>query len=285
MSAIPLAAMTLPYSRYEFARALSGIAQAGYRYVAFGLPHAGKPVPADDGPDEAQALAAALERHGLQAVMLVGTAAFEPGQPLERARQRLELARALGAREVLSLGVWGYRKFPDEPLAADELAARSAAFVAHFRQIARLAEEIGVVVTLKPHTGNTATGAVLAETLAAIGSPLVKASYDPGNVRFYEGIEPDEDVGHIAAQTHSLVAKDHRGPRAHADFPIPGEGAVNFPRILAQLRAHGFCGPVVVERIDGQDRDPLPPEEIDRRLARARRNLVQVLEGAGFAVA
>jgi sugar phosphate isomerase/epimerase len=143
------------------------------------------------------------------------------------------------------------------------------------------------VVTIKPHTGNTATAAVIADTLRTIGSPHILGSYDPGNVRFYEGIEPSEDLPAIAAQTVSLVAKDHRGKRAEVDFPIPGEGDVDFASIFATLRSANFTGPVVVERLDGANGEfsaNSPIEVLDERVKAARINLERLLVQAGFSV-
>jgi len=280
---IKLACMTWPYTEYAFERALQGIAAAGFRYVAFGLPHEGKEVPERADEAEAAALVRQLDRYGLQATMLVGTPWLAPGQPIERAARLFAFAKMVGAAEVISLGTWGYREFPDEPLAADERAAADEAFAEQLRLVAAEAECASVTVTLKPHTGNTATADILKRTLAAIGSPAVKASYDPGNVRYYEGIDPVYDVSAIAEQTVSLIAKDHRGPRGNGDFPIPGQGDVDFAAILRKLHAVEFAGQVVVERIDGTD-NSLRADEIDRRIAEARSGLAKLLAEAGFAV-
>ncbi|MFD0960784.1 sugar phosphate isomerase/epimerase family protein [Paenibacillus chungangensis] len=279
---IKLACMTWPYTNCSFERALQGIAAAGYRYVAFGLPHEGKQVPESADEAEAATIVQLLDRYGLTASMLIGTSWIAPGQPVEHAARLFAFARRVGAEEIISLGTWGYRRFPDEPLDADEQAAADDAFTTQLRLVSAEAERAGVTVTLKPHTGNTATAAILRETLAAIGSPAVKASYDPGNVRYYEGVDPAADLASIAEQTVSLIAKDHRGARAHADFPIPGKGEVDFDAIFRTLHATGFAGQVVVERIDGTD-SSLDADEIDRRLAEARTELIKLLSSTGIA--
>lgn len=279
---IQLACMTWPYTAFSFERALQGIAGAGYRYVAFGLPHEGKQVPETCDDAEAEAIVRQLDRFGLKAVMLVGTPWLAPGQPIERAARLFAFARKVGATEVISLGTWSYRRFPDEPLDERQRADDDEAFLAQFRLVAVEAERAGVTVTIKPHAGNTATAAILKRTLAAIGSSAVKASYDPGNVRFYEGIDPATDFAAIAEQTVSLIAKDHRGGRANADFPVPGKGDVDFAAIMHTMRATAFAGPVVVERVDGTDGHTLTADEIDRRIAEARTGLAKLLAAAGL---
>ncbi|MNI54079.1 hypothetical protein D3C73_1089560 [compost metagenome] len=65
------------------------------------------------------------------------------------------------------------------------------------------------------------------------------------------------------------------------DFPVPGEGDVNFSSMFATLKAAGFTGSVVVERLD--DRSELTSIEVlDQKVARARVNLQRLLVSAGF---
>ncbi|MFC3769998.1 sugar phosphate isomerase/epimerase family protein [Paenibacillus sp. GCM10012303] len=282
---VKLACMSWIYNKHSFERALESISRAGYRYVSFGLPHEGKPAFDDGLEGEAERIAALLNKYGLEPVSLVSTDVLHPNQPIERAIQRLEFARALGVEELLSLGTTSYKRFPDEPRSDEEMAPINEAFADKYRRVGEEAGKRGLVVTIKPHTGNTATAEVIADTLRTIGSPHVKASYDPGNVRFYEGIEPADDFPAIAAQTISVVAKDHRGARAALDFPIPGEGEANFPAIFATMRETGFTGPVIVERLDGLNGEfgaDIPLEQLDRRITEARVNLERMLREAGY---
>ncbi|PYI54369.1 sugar phosphate isomerase/epimerase family protein [Paenibacillus flagellatus] len=284
---VKLACMTWIYTKHPFELALERIAGAGYRYVSFGLPHEGKPAFDDAGEGEAERIAGLLDRHGLKPVSLVSTDVFHPNAPIERVIRRLDFAKAIGAEELLSLGTTSYRRFPSEPIPADEMKPLNDAFAAKYRAIGEEAGKRGLVVSIKPHTGNTATARVIADTLEAIGSPHVLASYDPGNVRYYEGVDPSGDLPAIAAKTVSLVAKDHRGARANDDFPIPGEGDVDFASIFATLHAAGFAGPVIVERLDGAHGEfgaGVAVGALDERIAAARVRLERLLAAAGYAV-
>lgn len=276
-----LACMTLPYAKYPLERALQGIAEAGYRYVAFGLPHAGAESPDEDDLNSAQKIGSLLESFGLTPIMLVSTNQIAPGQPLDRARRRFEFAKELGIPELLSLGTLSFRNFPHDPYSDEEQQARNQRFIEKFQLLAELAHEYETFITIKPHTGNTATARELSQTLAKIGSPWIRGSYDPGNVHFYEEIDPAEDLPLIVSHTQSFVAKDHRGARAHRDFPIPGEGDLNFAAMFRTLNVAAFNGPVVVERVDCADTYILEPEEIDHRISRARSNLVKIMMDAG----
>jgi sugar phosphate isomerase/epimerase len=71
------------------------------------------------------------------------------------------------------------------------------------------------------------------------------------------------------------------------DFPIPGEGDVDFASIFTTLRSANFTGPVVVERLDGANGEfnaNSPIEVLDERVKAARINLERLLVQAGFSV-
>jgi sugar phosphate isomerase/epimerase len=276
-----LVCLTLPYAKFPLERAVSGIAEAGYRYVGLGWYHQGEDVlGADpDGPSLRRCMDLCQDA-GLAPVVTSGTGTGPPNRA-EKLKRRIDIAAALGAEVIQMGGVGGYRRFPQEPLEASEFDEAHGAFVADMEQVGPHAEDRGIVVALKPHTGNTATARHLADLLPQIGSPAVQACYDPGNVRFYEGISPEDDFPLIADRTYEIVAKDHRGPRAEADFPIPGGGDVDFARIFATARQAGFDGPVIVERVDGTG-GPYSPEEIDARVREARQNLERLIPAAGL---
>ncbi|MBP1994924.1 sugar phosphate isomerase/epimerase family protein [Paenibacillus eucommiae] len=267
-----------------FERALEGISRAGYRNIAFGLPHVGMEVPSGNDTTSLIQLQRLFDRYGVEPIMLIGTNQLAPGMPLEEARHRLETAKTLGVKEVVSLGACGYHKFPDLAKPVEELESEHKRFVDKYREIGFIAESLGITVSLKPHTGNTATARHLLQTLEEIGSSSIKASYDPGNVHYYEGIRSELDFPIIAAQTISLIAKDHRGSRANHNFPIPGEGDVDFPALFRTWHRSGMSGSVVVERVDGDTTSPFDPEQIDERIAKARINLQRLLKETGLEV-
>ena len=72
-------------------------------------------------------------------------------------------------------------------------------------------------------------------------------NYDPGNVRYYTGAVPEEDIEFALPRLGHFHLKDQRGGKGVADFPPLGEGEVDIPRILRRLRETGFSGPVCME--------------------------------------
>src|SRR5262249_30890723 len=79
-----IACMTLPYSAYPLERALSGLKEAGYRFVAWGTNHkedGGKPMPAlagDAPPEKAKELGKRCRDMGMEPVMMFGPAPEDP---------------------------------------------------------------------------------------------------------------------------------------------------------------------------------------------------------------
>jgi sugar phosphate isomerase/epimerase len=86
----------------------------------------------------------------------------------------------------------------------------------------------------------------------------------------------------MAKSTFSIIAKDHKGERANADFPIPGNGDVDFVQIFKDWKAAGGDGTVVIERIDGPGEPN--PTVIDERVAASYKSVHGLMQQAGLSV-
>lgn len=280
---VKLVCLTLPYSNYPLERGIEGVARAGYSYVGLGWSHEGEDTLGFD-PDSplVHRTKALCEQAGLTPVV-VGLGSTPARDNARYLMRRIDVCRTLGAKTIQMAGVGGYRRFPDEPLAPEVFRAAHEAYVADMKEAGTYAQERDIILAPKPHTGNTATAKHLARLLPEIDRLSVRACYDPGNVHYYEGISPEDDFPHIADQTCKLIAKDHIGPKAENNFPIPGEGDVDFERIFATAFESGFNGPVVIERVNGTGGD-FTAEEIDIRIRHARENVIDLLNSAGFSL-
>ena len=135
----------------------------------------------------------------------------------------------------------------------------------------------GVTITLKPHTGITATAAACLKVVKSIVSDRFKICWDAGNVSFYEGINPDPDLPDLAPCVKAVCIKDHLGGRAEANFPMPGSGQIDHELMFRTLFAGGFSGPLALERVDGKG-GPVTAEIVDERIAAAYNFLSPLLE-------
>ena len=191
---IELGAHTLPYRAHPFDRALEGIAARGFGYVGIWNDHGGSPVvPPDAGPAQIDAVRRRIESHGLIPRMAFGFGNRQESRDAQL-RRSIEVASALGIQYVISSGPGPYVKAFTQRK-RDMLFRRECdEYIATLRALAPVAERAGVVITPKPHMGITGTGADLADLVELIDHPSVRICYDAGNIAFYEGLKPEDDV-------------------------------------------------------------------------------------------
>lgn len=266
--AISIGAHTLPYRPVSLQRALEGIASAGFTSLGLWRDHEGRPLlPSPPTPGAIAELRKTIDSAGLTPVALF--AGSDSMRDRHALLDDLRVCSGLGIGLLQAAGPWPLdkdRKRKPEMQWYGEVEH----FLSHLHLAAREAEQAGVTVVLKPHGGVTGTGRDLVSLLHRVDSPWVRACWDAGNVRFYEGLDSEDDLEQsgVAPLVKSVCIKDHLGPAGDPRFPIPGEGDVDHPRMLRTLVAAGFDGPLLVERVDQPDL-----ETTDAALARACRYL------------
>lgn len=268
-----VACMTLVYSNFPLQRALTGLRDAGYRYVAWGTTHNedGKRVPvlaADAPPERARDLAARCRDLGLEPVMMFSGIYPEAKNGLEVLSQRLRQAAAAKLPQVLT---FGHTRGGNEKL-----------WVERFRKLAPLARDLGVLLVVKQHGGETGTGAACARITRQVNHEHIKVNYDAGNVMDYLAgkVNPLTDLETCRDEVHSFCIKDHRFfPPPHRDCG-PGFGEVDHYRLLDQVAFTGRTIPLCCENIFPH-RVPRPTEAagVDALARRAREYLELVIQG------
>ncbi|MBI1917744.1 MAG: sugar phosphate isomerase/epimerase [Planctomycetes bacterium] len=269
-----IACMTLPYSQFPLERALTGLKEAGYRYVAWGTSHREEGgtkavMPAEAAPEKARDLGKRCRDLSLEPVMMFSNIYPEAKNALEVFRSRLKQASAAGMGQVLTFGHTrgGNRKV----------------WVERFKELAPMARDHNVMIVVKQHGGETGTGAVCAEIIREVDHPNIKVNYDAGNVMDYLRVPPDKvlaDFRTCAAEVRSFCIKDHRDfPPPHGDCG-PGLGEIDHYRLLAPVAFTGLTIPLCCENIFAP-RVPRPtkPEGVDALARRAREFLELVLQG------
>ncbi len=266
-----LACMTLPYSAFSLERALSGIKASGYDYVAWGTTHrdssgGNKPVMAVDAhPSEAAKLAARCRGMGLEPVMMFSTVNLEAANALDAHRRRLDQAAAAKIPFLLTFG----KTTPGE----------YETFVRNLKEMAPHAREAGVMVVIKQHGGNTATGAHCARIVREVAHESVKICYDAGNVLDYESNDPIQDIQTCLSDIRAFNIKDHRDYPRDQDCG-PGFGEIDHYKLLAPVMRTGLTIPLTFENIF-EPLVPRPdvPEAVDALARRAREYVDTVLRG------
>jgi L-ribulose-5-phosphate 3-epimerase len=242
----------LPYTLEE---ALRGLAEAGFANVEIGavkgfLEHLDPDAPDVDGCRRL------LAEHGLTCVSMSGHA------PLHQEIGRRRLTNVLHAGR--ELGIQVLNTFTGDAESPEEVEA----FKANVREIADEAQAAGIRLCIETDSNLLPTAEIGRRILEEIGHEWVQFNYDPGNVRYYTGAVPEQDIEFALDRLGHVHLKDQRGGKDAKDFPPLGEGEVDIPHILRRLADTGFSGPVSME-IEFTDYQWPPWEEC---VAAARRS-------------
>jgi sugar phosphate isomerase/epimerase len=266
-----LACMTLPYSPFPFERALRGIRSAGYRYVAWGTTHpdsSGRRVPLIDWkapPSRAREIARQCTDEGLPPLMMFTMVNLEATEAPEAHARRIDQAAEAGIPFVLTFG-------QTKPGMYENV-------IRTLKHAGPLARKAGVLVVIKQHGGNTATGALCSKILAEAGDEGVKTCYDAGNVLDYENNDPIADIRACWRDVRAFCIKDHRNWPKDQDCG-PGFGEIDHYRLLEPVMRTGLKMPLACENIF----EPLVPrpataEGVDALARRAREYVETVIAG------
>ena len=261
--------MTLAYAQFPVERGLSGIASAGYRYVAFGPRHQNTDTIAEDAPASvARDLARRARDLGIEPVMMFGVHYIEEPTAVEVYRRRIEQAAAAKIPYVLAFG---------DPRDTPE---NYGVWVRHLREIGPMARAAGVTVAIKQHGGNTATGRQCSRIVREVGDEGIRMFYDAGNTFWYAGVDPIPDIASCAQYVHGFAIKDFRAYPVRATCGA-GYGTIDHYQLLAPVMRTGRKIVLACENIsEPYIRKPgLPAEKIDQLARHAREFLETVIAG------
>ncbi len=266
-----VACMTLPYSAFPLQRALEGIKAAGYSFVAWGTSHkeeGGKSAPvmaADAAPAKAKELGKRCRDLGLEPLMMFSGIYPEAKDGLEVLTRRLEQASAAGVPQVLT---FGHTK-----------GGNRALWVERFRALGPRARDLGVLLVVKQHGGETGTGEACAAIVREVADEGVKVNFDAGNVMDYLNVDPIPDLAKCADTVRSFCIKDHRNFPKDEDCG-PGFGEIDHYKLLHAVASTGLPMPLCCENISAPllPRPPAP-EGVDALARRAREFLETVIAG------
>ncbi len=267
-----LACMTLPYSQFPLARALKGIKAAGYRHVAWGTSHretpGGKriPVMAPNAPTaRAKELGNRCRDLGLSPLMMFSTIYPEHKDGLKVLAHRLKQAAAARIPQVLT---FGHTK-----------GGKRAVWIERFKMLGPIARDLGVLLVVKQHGGETGTGEACAKIVREVNDAGIRVNYDAGNVMDYLNVNPIPDIRKCADVVHSFCMKDHRNWPEDRDCG-PGWGEIDHYRLLHPVAWTGRKIPLCCENIyEPLVPRPDKPEGIDALAWRVREYLETVIAG------
>lgn len=218
---------------------------------------------------------------------------------LERARDLARFERCIGAAAMLDcpyIRVYGGRYLPGDEQ-RDEKWAR---LVGSLQVLGPLARRSGVTLCVENHFNTmTVTAAETAALMRDVDAPGVGILYDQVNLAFthnepFEVAIPLQRPWIRYVHVKDLVFIDPDSPFNAADVArvvpeertvqsrVVGEGVMDWPAILADLRAGGYDGYLSMEyEYRWHPQDLPPPEEGFRRGAEYLRGVLATLAPAG----
>ena len=283
----PIGCSTNCYHGFDLETALRGIADAGFQHVELTsvTDYTEHVMPERMTTKDREALAAKLKDYGLVPMSISGHSDLTSRNGVEIFKRRIEFARQIGA-PIVNTG-------PGEV----ESSEGREAFFNNIHEIAEYAARAGITVALETHGDLMGTGSASAEIIRQIGSPRIRINYDTGNVIFYGGVRPEEDLQAALPYLGHVHLKDKRGGRKVWDFPPLGLGEIDFATIFKTLAEAEYAGPISVEievsgkdyiptwlvsdekgEIVSEDRKKHGPEIVDRALVESMRYLRALLE-------
>ena len=221
--------------------ALKGIKEAGYKVTGLLTRMPDEPfVGVDATPEYLENLKKKIKAAGLVANM--GALRTRPDLALDEAikdtRKQIDNGKVLGLETLLTFGV--------------DKQEHYETYYKMMADAADYAQEHGIKIVLKPHGGGSGAAEEIQRCMAKVNRPNFKIWYDAGNIVYYTGLDPVEQLKPIAEHVTGVCAKDCNEQKGNVMIPF-GTGKANFKGVFGELKKAGFNGPVMVECAGGKN--------------------------------
>jgi sugar phosphate isomerase/epimerase len=231
----PIGCFNRPWTTWSFDETLTQIKAAGYTTTGLLTRTKDEPfIGADATPEYLATLKQRLAGSGLKANM--GALRSRHNIPLDESikevRQQIANAEALALPYLLTFGV----DKPEEYAHYYKVMSDAAAY----------AQERRIKLVMKPHGGGSGASDEIVAAMKAVQHPNFKIWYDAGNIIYYTGKNPVEELKPIARHVTGFCAKDCAALKSDVMVQF-GTGKVDFAAVFGTLKAAGFDGPVMVE--------------------------------------
>jgi sugar phosphate isomerase/epimerase len=233
-----LGCFTRPWAEAGFTQdeALAGIAGAGYRYVGLNTRVYG---PGWADADRAE-LVTRLNANNLSAQVSFGNPdlSLPLAQAVDQFRRKIAWCRGVGIGYIVLLGT-----------------EQEGLYDRWFEAVGQClddAREHGMMLVLKPHDGISRLAEDMLRAVERLRHPSFGICYDPGNILYYTGLRPEDDLPKVAPRVRAMCIKDETGGKHGEVMITPGTGDVDFPRVFSILAGAGFSGPMWVECVGGK---------------------------------
>ncbi len=254
----PIGCFNRPWTKWSFDETLQQIKAAGYKTTGLlSRTRDEQFISADASAGYLESLKNRLTGSGLKANM--GALRSRHSIPLEdsikEVRKQIDNAKYLGLQFVLSFGV----DKPEEYAHYYRVMSDAAAY----------AEDKKIKLVMKPHGGGSGASDEILRAMKEVNHRNFKIWYDAGNIIYYTGKDPIEELKPIAEHVTGFCAKDCPAVKGEVMSQF-GTGKVDFVGVFKVLKSAGFKGPIMVE---GVKVGATPEETADN--ARANREFLE----------
>lgn len=265
-----LGCSTILYGGHPLEAALSGIHRAGYAAIELcAIPGMADHLSADASPEDYRALRQTVADQGL-AVESIG-ASTNLLDPERRSRfvRLLRAAPLLGA-PAITTGSGG--------VSDDEASFR--AVVVTISELAKIAADVGVRISLKPHVRAAVYSTPTAlRFMAEVDPRWIGLNYDASHL-WRANEQPEESLRSLGpslatARIRDAVSREPGGP-GPVEQQIPGNGAMNLPAIAAELAAIPGLSATVLEIVGTKDQ---PLDVIQNVVQRSHERMQELFDG------
>ena len=231
----PIGCFNRPWTTWSFDETLKQIKAAGYQTTGLLTRTKDEPfIGADATPEYLATLKQRLAGSGLKANMgaLRSRHSIPLDESIKEVRQQIANAAGLALPYLLTFGV----DKPEEYAHYYKVMSDAAAY----------AQERRIKLVMKPHGGGSGASDEIVAAMKAVQHPNFKIWYDAGNIIYYTGKDPVEELKPIARHVTGFCAKDCAALKSDVMIQF-GTGKVDFAAVFGTLKAAGFDGPIMVE--------------------------------------
>ena len=231
----PIGCFNRPWTTWSFDEALKQIKTAGYQTMGLLTRTREEPfIGADASPEYLARLKQRIADSGLKANMgaLRSRHSIPLDDSIKEVRKQIDNASDLALTYLLTFGVDKAEEYEHYYKVMSDAAA--------------YAQEHRIKLVMKPHGGSSGASGEIQAVMKAVNHPNFKIWYDAGNIIYYTGKDPIEELKPIAAHVTGFCAKDCASVKSEVMIQF-GAGKVDFAGVFATLKAAGFDGPVMVE--------------------------------------
>jgi len=231
----PIGCFNRPWTTWSFDEALKQIKAAGYQTTGLLTRTKDEPfIGAEATPEYVARLKQRIAASGLKANMaaLHSRHDIPLDESVKEVRRQIDHADALALTFLLTFGV----DKPEEYEHYYKVMSDAAAY----------SQERRIKLVMKPHGGGSGASAEIVAAMKAVRHPNFKIWYDAGNIIYYTGKDPIEELKPIAQHVTGFCAKDCAALKSDVMIQF-GTGKVDFAGVFATLKAAGFGGPIMVE--------------------------------------